>query len=198
MKKILVTQRVEKIKKLRENRDNLDIRMSKFLEKLSFLPIPVPNGIKNIKLFVNNLKPSGVVLSGGGDPRIKDQRRKTENYLVKYCLKNKIPIIGICRGAQLLNIIFKGSIKKVKNHVNKKHQIFGELVKKKKIYVNSFHNFGLNEKILGKNLKIIAFSKDGNIECFIHKKFKIIGIMWHPERNNKISKIDSKLFKSLF
>ena len=48
MKKILVTQRVEKIKKLRENRDNLDIRMSKFLEKLSFLPIPVPNGIKNI------------------------------------------------------------------------------------------------------------------------------------------------------
>ena len=133
MKKILVTQRVEKIKKLRENRDNLDIRMSKFLEKLSFLPIPVPNGIKNIKLFVNNLKPSGVVLSGGGDPRIKDQRRKTENYLVKYCLKNKIPIIGICRGAQLLNIIFKGSIKKVKNHVNKKHRIFGELVKKKNI-----------------------------------------------------------------
>ena len=61
-----------------------------------------------------------------------------------------------------------------------------------------FHNFGLNEKILGKNLKIIAFSKDGNIECFIHKKFKITGIMWHPERNNKISKIDSKLFKSLF
>ena len=51
---------------------------------------------------------------------------------MEYCLKNKIPIIGICRGAQLLNIIFKGSIKKVKNHVNKKHQIFGELVKKKK------------------------------------------------------------------
>ena len=51
----------------------------------------------------------------------------------------------------------------MKNHVNKKYH---ELVKKK-IYVNSFHNFGLNEKFWAKTYH--AFSKDGNIECFIHK-----------------------------
>ena len=65
-------------------------------------------GIKKIKLFVNNLK-FAEFLSGGGDPRIKIKEGKLY-YLVKYCLKNKIPIIGICE----LNyyIIFKGSIKK--------------------------------------------------------------------------------------
>ena len=48
------------------------------------------------------------------------------------------------------------------------------------LLVNSYHNFGVDK--LGKDLDIMALSKDGEIESFSHKREKIMAVMWHPER----------------
>lgn len=116
---------------------------------------------------------------------------------MNFANRNKIPLLGICRGAQRINIHFKGKLKKIDNHVRKKHIISGpSLVKDLK--VNSFHDFGFNKIMMGKKLKILATSNDGLVEYFQHENKLIHGIMWHPERNKKINKFDHEIIKKIF
>jgi gamma-glutamyl-gamma-aminobutyrate hydrolase PuuD len=51
--------------------------------------------------------------------------------------------------------------------------------------------------MLGKNLKSLAQSQDRIIEYFKHTNYKIIGIMWHPEREKILKKFDKKIIKGL-
>jgi N5-(cytidine 5'-diphosphoramidyl)-L-glutamine hydrolase len=196
MKKILIVQRYERIGAHNELRDNLDNRLSNYVFKLGYLPILIPTNIK-ITSFLKQVKPDGILLSGGGDPRKKDLRKSLEIQLLKFSLKKNLPVLGICRGAQQMNLFCKGKIKKIENHIGKKHRIFGRIVNKK-IYVNSYHNYGINKKFLGRDLKILAYSKDEWVECFVNKKNNWMGIMWHPERENNISKLDKKIINNCF
>ena len=66
----------------------------------------------NIKKFINEISPSGIILSGGGDPRVKNLRYQTEKKLIKISLKKDIPTIGLCRGAQAINLFFGGKLLK--------------------------------------------------------------------------------------
>ena len=88
--------------------------------------------------------------------------------------------------------LFKSKVKKNPNHVGN-HLIKLENNKfnkslKRVIKVNSYHNYSITE--LGTNLSSLATAMDNTIEAFKHKQFKVLGIMWHPERYNKIKKID--------
>ena len=98
---------------------------------------------------------------------------------------------------QVINKFFGGKLHVTNNskHVNTDHQI--DLTKnfpfhdKKSITVNSYHNNIIKQDILGDELEPFAISpKDETIEGFFHKKFPIVGVMWHPERdpdsNNKV------------
>ena len=197
MKKILITQRFEKIGTFKELRDNLDVRLTSLIFKLGYIPVLVPtNSIKVLK-YIKQISPNGIILSGGGDPKKVDERYILEKKLLNFAYKNKMPLLGICRGAQRINIHFKGKLKKVKNHVKTKHFISGpSLTKNQK--VNSFHDFGFNNIMLGKNLKMLASSNDGVVEYFKHINKLIYGIMWHPERNKKIKKFDREILKKIF
>ena len=84
MKKILITQRQDNLGKFKETRDNVDIRLIKFVEKIGLLPILISNNIKNVDLFLRKLNPNGIVLSGGGDINKKDNRYILEKKLIKY------------------------------------------------------------------------------------------------------------------
>ena len=117
MKKIIITQRFEKIGKFNELRDNIDSRLPNLIQNLGYTPILLPNNLNNLKNFIKDISPKGIILSGGGDALKKDLRYKTENELIKISIKKRIPMIGICRGAQALNIFFGGELIKVKNHV---------------------------------------------------------------------------------
>ena len=64
-------------------------------------------------------------------------------------------------------------------------------------YVNSYHDFGILKEILSKELIPIYYSGK-SIEMCLGKRKKIMGIMWHPERNKKFSINDIKLFKNFF
>ena len=62
-----------------------------------------------------------IILPGGNDLYSKNKMSKTrlkvEFELIKYGLKNDIPILGICRGMQVINLFFKGKQKKIIGHM---------------------------------------------------------------------------------
>lgn len=198
MNKIIITQRIEKLGEHNELRENVDTRLIALVDTLGYVPILIPNNLVNIKKFINEISPSGIILSGGGDPRKKDLRYRTENELIKISLKENIPTIGLCRGAQAINLFFGGKLLKVKNHVRRNHRIFGKIINKDKIKVNSYHDYGFYNDTLGKKLNSLANSSDKVIKLFTHNKYKLLGIMWHPERYSKIRDFDKNLIKKFF
>jgi len=150
--------------------------------------------------FKNNYKKSLdlIIFCGGNDlPVIKrnkanNLRFKLNNFIFKKAISNKIPILGICFGAQYLAYKFKSKFKK-KTHIGE--NIVNLNKKKIRIKVNSYHNVIINS--LGKDLEVRGLADDKSIEFFSHNKKKIIGIQWHPERYDKFKKIDKDIIKSL-
>lgn len=200
MKIIGISQRVEHIVSYKEHRDQLDNRLCEFILKLGHLPVPIPNfkkkniyDSKSLKKWLVKIKLDAVILSGGNDIGKFKYRDKTEFDLISWSIKNKKPIAGICRGTQIIGIYFGVKLKKIKNHINKKHLIKSSFKKFKKRKVNSFHNYSLSE--CPKNFNLLYKSYDHNIEAIINKKENIYGCMWHPEREKKFNKLDLSFFK---
>ena len=137
-----------------------------------------------------------LIISGGNDlPDINKHkknkiRNNLNNYYYNYAKKKKIPVIGICLGALFI-------AKKMKCKIIKKKHIGSHFIfyNKKKIFVNSYHNYVINK--FNSKIVPIAFAVDKTLECFKVFNKKVIGIMWHPERNKRISKIDKTLLKSV-
>ena len=194
MKKIIIVQRYKKIGKYNEVRDSLSTDLSRFIIKLGYLPIPYPSEVLP-ENFIKFVKPKAIIFSGGDDPKKKDLRRDIEIKFLKLSIKRNITVIGICRGAQQINLFCKGKISKISSHVRKKHKIKTNFSKKLH-KINCYHDYGILRKNLGKNLNILATARDGSIECFKHNKRNWLGVMWHPERNANLSKIDKKIFNS--
>ena len=161
-------------------------------KKIQFFSIPNINNYK-----INHLKKKIklIILPGGNDvisnDKISKIRLKVEFNLIKFGLKNNIPILGICRGMQVINLFFKGNQNKIYGHMRTKHKIFfkKKIFKKKIQTVNSFHKFGIPVKKMSNKFDVIALDKDENVEIFKHKKKKIYGFMWHPERNKNYKEL---------
>ena len=206
IKKIGITQRVHTIYEYQEHRDELDQSWSRLLNEMGTLQIILPNNKDIITNgIIDNYNLDGVILTGG---EIKNNASKInsgqinrdefENNLISYCIEEKIPILGVCRGMQMLNLFFGGELINLKNHSGKSHDIKNlssskDLPKR----VNSFHDLGINREKLPKNFKIIATDDNGIIEAFEDKDKKIFGIMWHPERNEKFDTIDFKIIREI-
>ena len=203
IKKIGVTQRIVQ-SKYGELRTQIDIKLLEFISICGYQPIIIPyfrvnkkaNSTNNLLKWILKIKLSGIVLSGGDDIGKYALRDKSEILLIKYSLKKKIPIFGICRGMQIISKYFKINLKKVRNHVGQYHYIYNTHKNKKKFKVNSFHNFSINK--CPKNFVIEFLSSDGNIESIKSKSKKIYACMWHPERYKKFRIQDIKSFKNLF
>jgi gamma-glutamyl-gamma-aminobutyrate hydrolase PuuD len=189
-----------------EKRDALSQDWPKLFDELELIPIFIPNTLKNIENFLDELSLDGIVLSGGDDIGENDDRDKTENSLLKYAIHKNIPVMGICRGMQLINNYFGGKqiIDNNNQHIGKVHKIkiidnnISQIFNSKIISVNSFHKNIIYVDNLGNDLNAFAISNDDeSIEGFIHSSFSIIGVMWHPERNSNENnrQIISKVFK---
>ncbi len=203
MKKVGISSRIVENVEYKETRDVISHKWGEFLEQIDLIPIQIPNSLKLLHKFLEHIKLDGIILSGGGNVGDFPKRDKTENELLEYGIQNKIPILGVCRGLQIINEFFGGKI--IKNgsnkHVLKNHQILLEDKFKdifsKYIEVNSFHNNIIIENEVGEKLQRFATDiEDKTIEGLYHKELPIIGVMWHPER--KQDDFNRKLVKDLF
>jgi gamma-glutamyl-gamma-aminobutyrate hydrolase PuuD len=71
-------------------------------------------------------------------------------------------------------------------------------LKKSKFKVNSYHKQGICLTKLASPLQPFAISeKDKTVEGFFHPVYPIVGIMWHPERNNPSSDLDLAIINRL-
>ncbi|MBS0289686.1 MAG: gamma-glutamyl-gamma-aminobutyrate hydrolase family protein [Proteobacteria bacterium] len=209
--KILVTMRQADAKAYVEPRQAISDDWVVLFQRLKYTPILVPTGFSNYEAFFD-FNPEALLLTGGDSvgAHSKDasaeftKRDLCELGLIEKAIKRKLPIIGICRGMQILNIFFGGVLTRnipfhVKNHAivfeqNKYHYVAGEHVN-----VNSFHQDGIYEGQLANEFKIIAKSRDGGIEFVEHRDLPISAIHWHPERENKEAlMLDELIFKERF
>lgn len=212
-KRIGITQKVLKHNQYNEFMDCLDIKWAKFLSRIGILPIPLPLMSSRLaKDLWKTLQLDGLILSGGNTlahyankkdkpEKISFERDKFEKALLKEAILNQKPVFGVCRGLQIINIYYHGRLKKIKDHAGIRHSITSDVpsyqlkIPKK---VNSFHDFVVPRLYLGKGLIPFAYDPNDNIEAFYHPKDKVMGIMWHPERETFPVKSDCDLIKNHF
>lgn len=175
-------------------------------------------------------KLDGVLITGGEDvdprlygetPHPKTQpankvRDAFEVAIIQEAVKRDMPLLGICRGMQIMNVALGG---KLIQHMDGHHGTDGREEVFHEIFispgsklalmigqghggfplVNSIHHQGLDNARVAKGLRAVAFSpKDGVVEALESTSNAfVIGVQWHPERFDHMPPMNAK-FKNLF
>ena len=156
----------------------------------------------------------GLILSGGHDispynygqePSQKigetfPERDTYEIILLEESKKRNIPILGICRGFQLINVAAGGTLyqdlslipgnilkhNQVSNPTLKTHKVeikensFISSIFGKETMVNSFHHQVIDK--VANDFIVVAKASDGVVEAIEHKTYKfLVAVQWHPE-----------------
>ncbi len=200
------------------------------IHKAGGVPIIIPVGLEG--RYPNRVAENlhGLVLTGGGDidPNFYDnqisekimqvdpRKDRTEFDLFNLAFNKNLPILGICRGAQFINVALDGSlyqdintqVKMASTHMpdfppdepchsvtiepgTKLHKALGS----SQVFVNSIHHQAV--KLHGKGLLVNARANDGIIEGVEHPtKRWVVGVQWHPELMWENDKIQARLFKT--
>ena len=165
----------------------------------------------------------GIIMSGGGDIHpsyfnetpvkelgyVDPDRDVYDMALIKMAAQHNVPMLGICRGEQLINVAFGGSLyqdlpsqyksKPLSQHRNSSHSIsvaknswIAQMAKREDFTVNTFHHQAV--KKIAPGFKATAWSDDGVIEVIENTNgYAIWGVQFHPEKmlcdnNDKIAK----------
>lgn len=154
----------------------------------------------------------GLLLTGGGDVNparygappspeiggVDDERDEAELGLVDAALGRSVPILGICRGCQLLNVALGGTLLQHLPVVSTQPHLLaaprGEVVHTVHVEegsqlhralgrsaagVNSIHHQGIDE--LAPGLRAVAWAEDGLVEAVEHRSAPVMAVQWHPE-----------------
>ena len=194
MKNVFILPRVYKDES-KQLRYSIEKNWIKFFDKKKINIIPFISNNRKIENIFKICKPHALVISGGNDIFSKSYedvyRYKNNIKILKYFLKKKKPILAVCYGFQMITRMKGGKIFKSKHKIAKDHVIY---LKKKKIYVNSFHNYSVFK--IPKNFKSLANHKDKSIEIAFNDKLRILCTMFHPERKNKSQRFIKNLIYS--
>ena len=165
--------------------DNYDSFTFNLYHYLSSLKVKV-DVIRNDQITSNEIlkrKYNKIVISPGpGNPDQSGNCLK----IVK-SLYNKIPILGVCLGHQIIGQVFGSKIVQAKKlmHgktskiISKKLGILKNLPKS--FEATRYHSLIIDKKTLSKHLEITAESKDGLVMGVQHKKYNVHGVQFHPE-----------------
>lgn len=130
-------------------------------------------------------------------------RDEVELLTLELALERELPVLGICRGCQLVNVHFGGSLyqdlslyspselqhRQAEPWERRTHQVqiepdsrLAEIVGAEEIVINSFHHQGIKE--VGRGLRVVAEAEDGTVEAIERPGSPgwFLGVQWHPER----------------
>lgn len=190
--------------------------MANYVTRKGILPVLIPDVDTSC---LNDIlaEMDGFILQGGSDlaPETYGEtpigkwkgdahRDRYELTILDFAVKNSVPLFAICRGFQLMNVYFGGTLyqdiatqrpvadmhRSAEMYDTIKHPLrFNKDNFLSKLYgnvedpqVNTVHHQAI--KTLGRNLEVYATSEDGLIEAFGYTKEpsgKIFGVQWHPE-----------------
>lgn len=197
---VAVTQRVDVISDRDERRDALDQRWAPFIAACGFTVLPLPNIGAEVKCLLDQIRVQGVVLSGGNDLSAlggnAPERDQTENAIIEWASSHQRPLIGVCRGMQLLAYRDGVKIEPITGHVAVRHELKSAQEALQSRTVNSYHNWSVRK--LTPDWIATLSCDDGSIEGMRHRSLPQCGIMWHPERETPFAEADIKLFQDFF
>jgi putative glutamine amidotransferase len=197
-------------------------RLDGNIEIIDFYRLPADEFDEKVSSF------SGIVLSGGYDlhsglygrpddlrycKEVDVRRDQLETTLIECAFRYRIPLLGICRGQQILNVVMKGTLfadipAYVKSEIKHKDQedVFHAVTLAKDSLlcrvtgvsegtVNSAHHQAVKKVAPG--LKVVAMSEDGIIEAIeadssLDHPF-CLAVQWHPERMDLLNPLSGKL-----
>jgi putative glutamine amidotransferase len=197
MRLVAVTQRVSIVPAFGERRDCLDQAWPQFLRACGLGPLVLPN-VADVALgLFQNADVAGLLLTGGNDlvPLGGDapERDATENALMDAAQARRLPILGVCRGMQIIQHRHAIPLLRVEGHVTPRQTI---RIDNEPMEVNSYHRFAaLTSR---PPLEVWAVASDGVIKAVRHEDRSTTGIMWHPERNIPFAGTDVALFRRVF
>lgn len=173
--------------------------------------LPFTREKEEIETVLNHI--DGLLLTGGQDiepsrygelqldycGETSDLRDDFETLLIKRALARDLPILGICRGIQMLNVVLGGSLYQDLSHQHPSlinhhmlppynriaHRVtlsshLKDLYHKEEIGVNSYHHQAIKD--LAEDLTVMAVSEDNLIEAVsLDSQSFVWAVQWHPE-----------------
>ncbi len=208
MRTVGLTLRVDEA---RERRDALDQAWYGVLARADLRPVLLPNAPDvafGMGGLVEDLGLDGVILTGGNDlvalpggENTAPERDAVEAALIDACAERGLPLLGVCRGYQMLVHHLGGTLVRVDGHVATTHGLTvvadGPMPLGGRTEVNSYHGWGVPADGLGPVLRPAASAPDGTIEAAFHPDRPQWGLMWHPERE-PFDDGDVALLRALF
>lgn len=195
------------------------------------LPFIIPYFVDKQTIHQLSSHLDGLLLSGGGDidpflfeeepiPKlgsITPERDFLEVQLIHDMLVQDKPILGICRGCQILNVAAGGNMfqdiysqmeKELLQHAQQapryhvshmamiqKNTLLHRIMEEEQIKVNSFHHQAVKD--LAQGFQVSALASDGVIEAFESREHSfVLGVQWHPEDLYQKHPDMLKLFKA--
>lgn len=196
------------------------------------VPVILPLHLERDEFAVLKAEIQGFLFTGGQDVSPKlykesktavcgepcEARDRLEQMIFSYAYEKDIPLLGICRGIQMINVLMGGSLYQdlpsqyhgtspVEHHMTAPydrpvHRVdlvdgtpLGDLLGKPDIGVNSYHHQGIKAMALG--LHTMAYAEDGLTEgIYAPDKSFLWGVQWHPEFSYRKDENQQKIFKA--